>query len=133
MFLMENMTNKIKSWVMAAMIFLAAVSCKSSDVVKVHSLQGESWWGISNTDGYLQPFVDYEEFDLANHSRLGHTVPFLVSSKGRYVWCDSPFTVSCKDGVFSLVYTGRAGRIESEGSLYGSLQEAFPIRRNYSS
>ena len=122
MFLMENMTNKIKSWVMAAMIFLATVSCKSSDVVKVHSLQGESWWGISNTDGYLQPFVDYEEFDLANHSRLGHTVPFLVSSKGRYVWCDSPFTVSCKDGVFSLVSCGEPIQVVQAGS---NLKEAY--------
>ena len=127
---------KLRYMAMTAIMFIAAIACQSGDVVKVYPLDGESWWGISNTDGYLQPFTDYETVDLENHSRLGHTAPFMVSSKGRYIWCDSPFTISCNDGVFTLVSNDapiqvvEAGRNLKESYL-AACQKHFPFDGTY--
>ena len=127
---------KLRYMAMTAIMFIAAIACQSGDVVKVYPLDGESWWGISNTDGYLQPFTDYETVDLENHSRLGHTSPFMVSSKGRYIWCDSPFTISCNDGVFTLVSNDapiqvvEAGRNLKESYL-AACQKHFPFDGTY--
>ena len=92
----------LKSILIAAALFWAAACAENKNIFVVDSLEGETWWGLSNTDGNLQPFADYASMDLANDSRLGETAPFLVSSKGRYIWCDSPFVISCKEGKFTL-------------------------------
>ena len=140
MFLMESMSKtskmRVRDILIAAALFLAAACAEQNNPLIVDSLDGEKWWGLSNTDGYLQPFTDYALMDLANDSRLGETTPFLVSSKGRYIWCDSPFVVSCKDGKFTFesyaepVQIIKAGETLKEAYLAAS-QRHFPFEGTY--
>lgn len=112
---------KIKTIFVAVSIILSA-ACNPQNTLTVDIHDGESWWGLSNTDGSLQPFRDYSMMDLANDSRLGETVPFLVSSKGRYIWCDSPFTISCGDGKFYLKSYDKPINVVKAGE---TLKEAY--------
>lgn len=89
---------------------------------RVEPLDGEVWWGLSNTDGCKQPFVDYPVLDLAEQSRMGETVPFLISNKGRYIWCDGPFRVSCEKGVLQIWTSSAPLEIVQAGS---SLKDAY--------
>lgn len=108
--------------IVAVVAFCTACNVQNREVLTVDILEGESWWGLSNTDGYKQPFSDYSLMDLANDSRLGETVPFLVSSKGRYIWCDSPFKISCEDGKFSLESYGEPVQLVKAGD---NLKDAY--------
>ena len=112
----------LKSILIAAALFWAAACAENKNIFVVDSLEGETWWGLSNTDGNLQPFADYASMDLANDSRLGETAPFLVSSKGRYIWCDSPFVISCKEGKFTLKSYGEPVQLVKAGE---TLREAY--------
>lgn len=83
-----------------AIMLLATLTLYAANPVKsnIVSLDGEKWWGAVLMDGHLQPFENYPVFDLSNECHDGQTVPFLISSKGRYVWGDRPFRFSFSDG-----------------------------------
>ena len=62
---------------------------------------GEWWWGGAVADGTLMPFgAEPHRRDLATNAGLvddptagaNQSAPLLVSSHGRYVWSDEPFT-----------------------------------------
>jgi alpha-glucosidase (family GH31 glycosyl hydrolase) len=53
---------------------------------------GEHWWGGDTSDGFRMPFADGYRADLRRPGD-NQAMPLLVSSRGRYLWSDSPFTV----------------------------------------
>ena len=88
--------------VVACSIFLgmslgAAEKCKTV----IPSLAGEKWWGGTANVGDQMPYEDTSKVrDIAWSG--GAVAPFLVSSAGRYVWSDRPFSYEIKDGVLTV-------------------------------
>ncbi len=59
---------------------------------QVDIIGGEYWWGGLVADGTLMPFSGDElERSLCPISTENQTMPFLISNKGRYIWCNEPF------------------------------------------
>ncbi|HEY0239251.1 MAG TPA: glycoside hydrolase family 31 protein [Friedmanniella sp.] len=93
---------------------------------------GEWWWGGAVADGTVMPFgAAPHRRDLAtNAGRVddptagaNQSAPLLVSSRGRYVWSDEPFTFAF-DGEGGLELTGPSA--EPELKVVGTtLAEAF--------
>lgn len=52
--------------------------------------EGEFWWGSSSSQGELQPFSRESVCDYDMYRASNQTMPLFISSKGRYIWCDSP-------------------------------------------
>ena len=72
--------------------------------LEVAMLDGEKWWGSVTDLGRVMPF-DAETTIRFNHQAQNfnnQTTPLLVSNKGRYIWSDSPLSISIKDGVISV-------------------------------
>ena len=105
-------------------VFTLAVSfsLEAQWVTVVEPLEGEYWWGAVVNKGYEQPYVDFgacdnyyldwphpkgprdeRPFDLSCMSAKGMTVPLLLSSKGRYIWGERPFSFHFKDGVLRVI------------------------------
>jgi len=77
-------------------LFLAA-----SFVTTVEPLPNEKWWGATFNFGARLPFGENERaVDIGRCG--GAAAPLLVSSEGRYVWSDRPFTFSFEKGVLKL-------------------------------
>ncbi len=71
---------------------------------KIEVLKGERWWGVFVLGGRTMPFdKPFPKINLAEWSE-GQTTPFLVSSRGRYIWSEEPFTIE---------YTGESFLISS--------------------
>lgn len=71
----------------------------------------EYWWGGAVGAGSLMPYVEpMETFDLAHENRNNQVVPFFLSSKGRYVWSDYPF--SFEVGNRRITFTSQHEKIE---------------------
>ncbi len=90
---------------------------------RITLLDDESWWGGASFDGVHMPFdaaSDYRK-DL-RHINPNQAMPLLLSSKGRYVWSEGPFTFSFNSGVLTLM--SRDGDFEVREEI-GSLREAF--------
>ncbi|MBQ9922547.1 MAG: alpha-galactosidase [Clostridia bacterium] len=66
-------------------------------------LEGECFWGASTLDGVYNPYTENSDFtrDFRIWPR-NQTMPFLVSNKGRYIWSETMFNFTIKDGVMTL-------------------------------
>ena len=65
---------------------------------KITPFEGEKWWGGTVGLGRKMPFEgNLRLFDLSAENLNNQNVPFLLSSEGRYVWSDKPFSFQVKD------------------------------------
>nr|WP_239060784.1 glycoside hydrolase family 31 protein [Bacteroides sp. 519] len=61
----------------------------------IQSLPGEKWWGGMVGLGSKMPFEENMRlYNLATENLNNQNVPFILSSAGRYVWSDKPFTLT---------------------------------------
>jgi len=83
--------NKILSSL--ASIALCSLTAAALDVAHA---PGESWWGLAPGLGLQMPFVQGSalEMDQRIHNFNNQTSPMLVSTKGRYIWSDSPLKLT---------------------------------------
>lgn len=76
-------------------LFITALICNSlfaQHTAKIPSLKNEKWWGGFVALGSEMPFDSNTAiYDLATQNFNNQNVPLLLSSQGRYVWCDQPF------------------------------------------
>lgn len=83
------------------------------DSVEMDIIPGEYWWGGLSTVGHETPY-DSETVtsqDLWGDNLGNQAQPLLLSSKGRYVWSESPIKYSFNKG--KITVTDREGRIQS--------------------
>ncbi|HEY5979183.1 MAG TPA: glycoside hydrolase family 31 protein [Microlunatus sp.] len=100
-------------------------------------LPDEHWWGGAVSDGQAMPFGGFAHLrDLATNAGLidrpddgaNQSAPVLVSSSGRYVWSEHPFSFAF-DGRGSLdlagsdIVTGRDG--DTLRSAYRAVSDRF--------
>lgn len=84
---------------------------------------GERWWGGVVVDGPLMPFGKYEyEHDLFGDVKENQGSPVLISSAGRYIWCDEPFRFEFNND--SLKVFSNLSQIQS-GEAGNSLRDAY--------
>ena len=99
----------------------------ADDVVRsertLECLPEEVWWGGAVTLGTRMPFGETPiDIDLNGDNLGNQAAPLLLSSKGRYVWCEKAFRFTFQAGALRVtspgndIRSGRAGR---------SLREAF--------
>lgn len=91
---------------------------------EISFLPGEYWYGIRANDGMSMPLSaqsDYEA-DIDPNTDCNQCNPLLVSTKGRYIWCDTGFSVTCREGRLS-VRARKAPLIEGDG--LGNLRQAY--------
>ena len=84
----------------------------------------ESWWGLGGGWGRFMPFTAESGFAAdIRKSNAGHPVAsFLVSDKGRYIWCDEPVGLLVTNGMMRL--ESDRGKIEVKDG-FGDLREAY--------
>ena len=77
--------------------------------LKLDLLPNEAWWGGAVTLGAKMPFGAAPlEINLHGDNRGNQYAPLLVSSKGRYVWCDKAFAFAFRGNTLSVTSTGHA-------------------------
>ncbi|HLV79238.1 MAG TPA: glycoside hydrolase family 31 protein, partial [Chthonomonadaceae bacterium] len=84
---------------------------------------GEYWWGGVVQDGVYMPFRSggYAA-DLRGDLRGNQAAPLLLSSRGRYIWCDTAFAFSVADREICLRAPGSRPEV---GEGYASLAGAY--------
>ncbi len=114
--------NTLRAWC-AAVAFAAAVSAAPNELV-LPLQPGEGWWGGAVTLGARMPFgAEPLAVNLDGDNRGNQYAPLLLSSKGRFVWCDKAFAFEVKDG--SLKVTAPAGTPLVSRQAGASLRDAY--------
>lgn len=113
------------------LVLILATGLHANDSTKTEILQGEYWWGAVVDDGYIMPFSRDSQyhFDLERANNGNQTQPLLLSSMGRYIWCEDPFQFTIGDG--SITIHTSYGEIQT-GQHGATLQSAFDyVCQNY--
>ena len=92
-------------------LLLAATTSFAQDAaqseLKLDLLPDEVWWGGAVTLGTQMPYgVTPIDINLDGDNRGNQYAPLLVSSKGRYIWCEKAFRFAFKDKTLSVTSTG---------------------------
>ena len=78
---------------------ILAVSCSGNSELQLS--EGESVWGGRIKDGSFMPYSAGFEANLADN-RSNQVAPLLLTSNGRYVWSDTPFSFRVSGGKVSF-------------------------------
>ena len=115
----------------AAAVAMAACTCLAdAGMSKIDILPGEFWWGGEVLEGRNQPFSresDGYDIDMRmRHGRAGgnQAAPLLLSSKGRWVWCEQAFRFSVANGTLAIE-TEKSAPVATGTAPGGTLRDAF--------
>jgi hypothetical protein len=117
-----NIRNLLSlSLLLAATAGLAQDSAQSE--LKLDLLPNEGWWGGAVTLGTKMPYgVAPIDINLDGDNRGNQYAPLLVSSKGRYVWCEQSFRFAFKDKTLRVTSAGNTFR---HGQAGRDLRDAY--------
>ena len=85
-------------------------------------LPGECWWGGCVNQGHLMPLNEKSRvlMDPFHGRENDQFAPLYVSSKGRYLWSERPYTLRAEKGVMTCEGVGEAVLSEGHGDLKGA-------------
>jgi hypothetical protein len=106
------------------LLALAANAPAADRPLEISLLPGERWWGGLSVDGPSMPFDGETRLSrtLYGNDAGNQAQPFLVSSRGRYVWSSQPFRYDFERGTLRISETHGEIAQERAGN---SLREAF--------
>ena len=93
----------------------------------VKMLPDERWWGVMNYYGSAMPFDAKTDLvmDVRKENMSNQAASFLVSDKGRFIWCDGQARFTLKSGAIAV--EGAPSPVElnaSESTLRGAFLRA---------
>ena len=82
-----------------------------SDSLLIGLLPDEYWYGGTITEGYRMPYPPGYQGDTRQHGG-NQSAPVLLSSQGRAIWCEGPFTFQVTAGQLSVQAVRLQDKIE---------------------
>jgi len=100
------------------LLILPILLYAAGDELTITIEKGEYWWGGLSSKGYETPYdVNTDvSYDLCGDNFGNQAQPLLLSSKGRYVWCENPISYAFKQGKIHVrcnrgeIQFGQAGK-----------------------
>ncbi len=112
--------RKIFGAIIAFLIISETVTAQYN--TKIDILKGEKWWGVFIGGDQLMPLEEpFPKTDLSVWTK-SNAIPFLVSSRGRYIWSKTPFKIE---------FTGEAFLIDSPTEEVEAVTEGKTLREAY--
>lgn len=96
--------------------------------MQIEILQNEYWWGGIGHHGSKMPFSSQSEYsaNLTRQSAGNQSAPFFLSSKGRYLWCEEPFSIRFSGGeITAEAPVGELVLEQLQRTLRGAYQDAL--------
>ena len=118
-----------KSVQLAVALTLFGFSGANAAELSMDVLQGEFWWGGHTFMGGQMPYSAAKDFkdNLINNNAHNQTVGLLISSKGRWIWNNEPFSFEFKGGKIALKDNGKGEFLTgaaTDATLRGAFREA---------
>lgn len=107
----------------------AILYSQSKDSIQITVGEKELWWGGISALGYQTPYDRNSEFsiNLYGDNQGNQAQPLLLSSEGRYIWCESPIEYGISNGMLKVASS--AGKIHY-GKAGDNLKTAYQYASN---
>ena len=115
----------MKKSILALMLFFSiTMSAQNTQKVELSVFPGEYWWAGIISEGHKMPYSDTTvvSFDMLGDNFGNQAQPLLISTRGRYIWCEEPIKYEFNNG--KLTVTTQSGQIQS-GTAGANLRTAF--------
>jgi alpha-glucosidase len=119
---MSNYRKTVVKTILAGVVWIVCTLNIVAQTRSIDILPNEKWYGGAVDDGYKTPFANGYSLNLYGNCRGNQAVPFLLSSKGRYIWSEEPFSFDVVDGKLILTKHATDLQLDSAGS---TLAEAY--------
>lgn len=96
------------------------VQAQSEKRIKI--LTGEVWYGAAVNEGEKMPFKDGYTINLNGNTMGNQAAPLILSTKGRYIWSNSPFAFMLSKNEIVITEFHDSIFVESAGA---NLKEAY--------
>ncbi len=100
--------------------------------LKLKLFENEYWWGGSSALGDYFPLGEKSDFSMERTYTSNETAPFLVSTKGRYVFSNKAMDITLKNGEFCFESDGEIELDESgvclRDAYLNGMKKHFPFR-----
>ncbi len=114
-------------------LFVNGFAQQQTKSIQLDFLDGEFWWAGLSSLGHQTPYDQNAtfSFDLWGDNKGNQAQPILLSSKGRYIWSESPINVKIQNGLIKVsvrngeVLTGKSGK-NLRTAYEFSVQNFFP-------
>jgi len=124
---------KIAKFLLLIVLILLSGFSDEKDRVVIEIYQGEFWWGGLSSKGHETPYdaSSIVKYNLWGDNFGNQAQPLLISSKGRFVWCEEPMEYSFENGKLIVtssnckIVTGKHGNNIRDVFQYVS-QKYFP-------
>lgn len=95
-----------------------------ADTKTVDMLPAEHWWGVMNYYGAQMPFDAQTDLtmDVRVENKSNQAASFLVSDKGRSIWCDEQTAVEIRNGRITMASGAAPVEVDESGK---TLRDAF--------
>ena len=95
-----------------------------AEVKEIRMLPAENWWGVMNYWGTKMPFDAATDLvmDIRKDGRANQYASFLVSDRGRCIWCEEQTCVTIRGGVIRME-SGKEPVVVTEAGR--TLRDAF--------
>jgi alpha-glucosidase (family GH31 glycosyl hydrolase) len=115
---------KVVTFAIVCFLVLVQGVAMAADRIELTLLDGEFWWGGLSSLGHEMPYdaTSTVSHDLWGDNKGNQAQPLLLSSKGRYIWSESPIKYDFDKGM--LTVTVREGDILS-GVAGKNLRDAY--------
>ena len=113
---------KKKNLLLVSYLLLSQVLIAQPSIQKIPSLKGEKWWGGLTALGSKMPFSSGDTFDLSKNNLNNQIVPLMLSSEGRYIWCENPFSFRMSGDTLIITSNYEKAEVVAAGK---NLREAY--------
>ena len=99
-------------------------SAAMAETRTVDMLPSENWWGVMNFYGTQMPFdVSTDlELDTRKDNNANQSASFLVSDRGRFIWCDEQTLVTIRGGRITMESANLPVELDASGK---TLRDAY--------
>lgn len=116
---------QLQKIIITAFLFLVIgrVEAQFTHESKIVSLPGEKWWGGAVALGSEMPFAsDTKVFRIDSLNFNNQIAPLLLSSHGRYIWCEEPMSFQLKNDTIIIYSEYEKAQVMVAGK---TLQDAY--------
>jgi alpha-glucosidase len=112
----------MKKLILIISIIITQFTVQAQSEKRIEILSGEKWYGAAVNEGEKMPFEDGYVINLDGNTKGNQADPLILSTKGRYIWSNSPFAFAINKNEIVLSQFHDSILVENGGA---NLKEAY--------
>ena len=122
------MTKSFFCYIFSCIALISNAQDSTPNSKSITVLQGENWFGAAVNEGHVMPFKEGYSYDLHGDTKGNQASPFLISTSGRYIWSEAPYSFLVRNGEIVISKAEDSIYVVKDGNTLSSAYKAASKR-----